>query len=69
MLRRQAEQLSLRTTFFITFAIFHSLFMQADADCHTIVIGRRKAAVVRSDEKGHNGSIGKFIEMGNGDVL
>ncbi len=43
--------------------------MQLQADCHTIVIGSRRAAVVRFDEKGHNGSIGKYIEMGNGNVL
>jgi hypothetical protein len=43
--------------------------MQGKADCHTIVIGSGLAAVVRFDEKGHNGNIGKYIEMGNGNVL
>jgi hypothetical protein len=43
--------------------------MQAAADCHTIVIGSGVPAVVRFAEKGHNGSIGKYIEMGNGNVL
>lgn len=38
-------------------------------DCHTIVIGSRLTAVVRSSEKGHNKNIVKYIEMGNGDVL
>jgi hypothetical protein len=50
-------------------SFFHASFMQGKADCHTIVIGSGLAAVVRFDEKGHNGNIGKYIEMGNGNVL
>ena len=49
--------------------ILHLSFMQRVVDCHTIVIGSRLTAVVRSCEKGHNESIEKYIEMGNGDVL